>query len=98
MRVHVFQTVFGDALRQWGNLQSKSVVSTVPSANDLCSADTALISFPSRLRIRDNPLADNARQHARWAIMTVTPFEVFIGLVIIAALIMIALAVRRWDD
>ena len=30
--------------------------------------------------------------------MTVTPFEVFVGLVIIAALIMIALAVRRWDD
>ena len=42
--------------------------------------------------------ADDARQHARWAIMTVTPFEVFTGLVIIAAVIMIALTVRRWDD
>ena len=30
--------------------------------------------------------------------MTVTPFEVFVGLLIIAVLIMIALVVRRWDD
>ena len=29
---------------------------------------------------------------------TVTPFEVLVGLVIIAALIMVALTVRRWDE
>jgi hypothetical protein len=30
--------------------------------------------------------------------MTVTPFEVFAGLVILAALIVIVLAAKRWDD
>jgi|SoiMethySBSTD1v2_1073268.scaffolds.fasta_scaffold6275547_1 hypothetical protein len=30
--------------------------------------------------------------------MTVTSFDVFVGLVILAALTVIALAVRRWDD
>jgi len=35
---------------------------------------------------------------ARWAIMTVTPFEMFVGLVMLAPLIVIVLAARRWDD
>jgi hypothetical protein len=30
--------------------------------------------------------------------MTPTPFDVFVGLVMVAALIVIVLAVRRWDD
>jgi hypothetical protein len=30
--------------------------------------------------------------------MTATPFDVFVGLVMLAALIVIVLAVRRWDD
>jgi hypothetical protein len=30
--------------------------------------------------------------------MTVTSFDVFVGLVMLAALIVIVLAVRRWDD
>ena len=30
--------------------------------------------------------------------MTVTPFEMFVGLVMLAALIVIVLAARRWDD
>ena len=41
--------MFSDALGQWGNLQSESVVSAVSSANDLCSAHKALTSFLSRL-------------------------------------------------
>ncbi len=30
--------------------------------------------------------------------MTATPFDVFVGLVMLAVLIVIVLAVRRWDD
>jgi hypothetical protein len=30
--------------------------------------------------------------------MTVTSFDVFIGLVILAAIIVIVLAMKRWDD
>jgi hypothetical protein len=30
--------------------------------------------------------------------MTLTPFDVFVGLVMLAALILIVLAVKRWDD
>ena len=30
--------------------------------------------------------------------MTATPFDVFVGLVMLAVLIVIVLAVKRWDD
>ncbi len=30
--------------------------------------------------------------------MTATPFDVFVGLVMLVVLIVIVLAVRRWDD
>jgi hypothetical protein len=43
--------------------------------------------------------ADDARTRGtRWAIMTVTPFDVLAGLVILGVLIVIVLAAKRWDD
>jgi hypothetical protein len=43
--------------------------------------------------------ADNARQEAQdRRSMTVTSFDMLAGLVILAALIVTVLAVKRWDD
>lgn len=61
MRVHILPATYGDALGQRRDLQSKPVVSAVSSADDLCSAYTAL----TRLSAGD---AFGASVMARWLV------------------------------
>ena len=45
LRVHLLPAMYGDDVGQWRDLLSKSVVSAVSSADDLCSTDKALAFF-----------------------------------------------------
>ena len=62
LRVHILPAMFGDALGQWWDLLSKSVVCAVSSPDDLCSTDKALTSFwtrPQDTSCRGRPPAGN---------------------------------------